>query len=93
MAEVVACASLGLARTHREQRLRPLQRLDLGLLVDTEHDGMVGWIHVEPYDVAHLLDEGLAVCALRSESSACASLSPPLQRAFMRGFARVAREW
>ena len=36
VALVVVRAPLGLARTHRQHRLRAVERLDLGLLVDAE---------------------------------------------------------
>src|SRR6266478_4035453 len=41
VADVVMTAALDLARAHRQQRLRAIQRLDLALLIDTEHEGPV----------------------------------------------------
>ncbi len=46
-----------LAETHRQERLRPIQRLDAGLLVDAQDPGVFWRIHVEPDNVADLLDE------------------------------------
>ena len=53
---VVGCA-LRDARQHRQDRRGPVQRLDLGLLVDAEHDRALGRIEVERDDVADLVDE------------------------------------
>jgi hypothetical protein len=50
-------ASLHLARAHGQQRLRPIQRLDLTLLVHTEHQGPVRRIQVQSDDVPDFLDE------------------------------------
>jgi hypothetical protein len=51
MALVVMTAARRLTGPHGEQRL------DLRLLVDTEHDGTLGRSHVEADDVANLGDE------------------------------------
>jgi len=37
--------------------LRTLQRLNLRLLVEREHHGIAWGMHVEPDNVAHLVDE------------------------------------
>src|SRR5215472_10785701 len=50
-------ASLGLSWTHRQDRLGPIQRLNLALLIDTKHQSLFGWRHVEPNDVPHLFDK------------------------------------
>src|SRR6202040_383318 len=57
MSGVVIAASLGLSRTHRQDRLGPVQRLDLALFIDTKHQGFFGGRHVEPNDVAYLFDK------------------------------------
>ena len=57
VANVVVAAPLRLAGAHRKQRLGAIERLDLALLVDAQHHGMLGRAQVEPDDVAHLLDE------------------------------------
>ena len=57
MPHVIVGATLGLAEVHRQDRLRPLQRLDLRLLVDREDHRIRRRRHVQPHDVADLLDE------------------------------------
>ena len=77
MALVVVGAPLDLARAHRQQRLRAVQRLDLRLLVHAQHQRALGRAHVEADDVAHLLDEqrvvrqleGLAAVRLQPEGA------------------------
>ena len=54
---VIMAAPLGLPRSHRQQRLGAIERLDLRLLIDAQHQGMVGRIELEPDDVAHLGDK------------------------------------
>jgi len=54
---VVVSATLGLAGPHGQERLGAVQRLDLALLVDAEHQGAIGRVEIELDDVAHLLDE------------------------------------
>ena len=45
------------ALLHRQAGLGAVERLDLALLVDRQHDGMGRRIDVEPDDVAQLVDE------------------------------------
>ena len=52
---VVVRVPLGLAGAHGQQRLGSVQRLDLRLLVDAEHQGAVGRVGVETDDIADLL--------------------------------------
>ncbi len=47
----------GRTEVHRQNRLSAFEGLDLRLLVDTQHDRVVGRTHVQPDDVADLLDE------------------------------------
>jgi hypothetical protein len=54
--EVVVGAALGHARQHRQHRLGPVQRLDLGLLVHTQHQRPLGRIQGQPDHVADLVD-------------------------------------
>jgi len=42
---------------HRQDRLRTLERLNLGLLIEREHGGICGRIHVEPNDDFLILDK------------------------------------
>ena len=46
------------AGAQRQGRLRALQRLNRGLLVDTEDDGVLGRLEVEPDDIGDLGGEG-----------------------------------
>src|SRR4051812_37229373 len=57
MALVIVRAPFDLPRTHRQQRLRAIEGLDLALLVDADHQRLVRRIEIEPDNVAHLLDE------------------------------------
>ena len=51
---IVMGAPLDPARSYRPDRLGALQRLDLGLLVHTDHDRVRRWVQVEPDHVADL---------------------------------------
>jgi hypothetical protein len=44
-------------RAHRQERSGAIQRLDLTLFIETEHQRMVGRIQIQPDDVAHFLDK------------------------------------
>ena len=54
MPQVVVGPSFGVSDVHRQDRLRALERLDLGFLVDREHDRIVRRVHVQPDHIAHL---------------------------------------
>ncbi len=43
---------------HREPRLRTIKRLNLGLLIEAEHNGMGRRADIEPDDVVQFLGEG-----------------------------------
>ena len=45
------------AGLHRQTRLRAVESLNLALLVDTQHDGLVRRVQVQPHDVGQLLGE------------------------------------
>ncbi len=72
---VVVRLPLGYSGSHRKNRLRSIQRLNLRLFVDAEHDGALGRSHIETNDVSDLLDkervgrklEGLGSMWLQSE--------------------------
>ena len=72
---VVVRAALHLARLQRQQRLRAVQRLNLALLIHAEHQGVIGRVHIQAHDVAHLFDqlrvrrqlEGIGAMRLQSE--------------------------
>ena len=57
VADVVMGAPLWEPGSKWQDRGGAVERLDLGLLVDTENEGSVGRVDVEPHDVADLLDE------------------------------------
>lgn len=75
MTRVVVAAPRDLTGPHRQEGLGPIERLDLGLLVDAQHQRPVGRTEIEPDDIAHLLDkqrvggelEGLAPVRLQAE--------------------------
>ena len=54
---VVVGPSFGLTRLHRQQRRRAVEGLNLRFLVEAQHHGMVGGIHIQPDDVPHLVDK------------------------------------
>jgi hypothetical protein len=41
----------------RQDRGAAVEGLDLGLLIDAEHDRGVGRVQIQPNDVSHLVDE------------------------------------
>ena len=49
--------AFGPAGTERQDGLRTFQRLALALLIDAEHEGALGWLEIEPDDIAHLFHE------------------------------------
>ena len=57
MALVIVRAPLRHARQHRQDRLCTVERLDLALLVDAEHQRAVRRRQIEAYDVADLVHE------------------------------------
>src|SRR3954463_14949035 len=57
MTLIVMGSPLGLARAHRQQRLRAVKRLNLALFIDAKHQSALWWVKVEAHDVAHLLNE------------------------------------
>jgi hypothetical protein len=54
---VVVRPTLDLPRLHRQQGLRPVEGLNLGLLVDAEHRRVRRRIHIESGDISHFVDE------------------------------------
>jgi hypothetical protein len=44
---IVMAPTLRAARAHRQDRLAALQDLNLALLIHTEHQRIVGWVHVK----------------------------------------------
>ncbi len=65
MTLVIVTAALDLPRTHRRQRLGPVERLNRGLLVHAQHQGAVRRIQIQPHNIAYLLDEERIVGQLK----------------------------
>lgn len=57
MALVVVRDSLGITQPQRKHRLGALQGLGLALLIDTQHQGVLGRVQVKAHDITQLLDE------------------------------------
>jgi hypothetical protein len=55
--DIVVAAPLGGAGHEREDRLRPIQRLDLALLVHAHHHSPLRRIEIQPAHVVQLVDE------------------------------------
>ena len=80
---VVVGSALDLPGAQREQRLSAIERLDLRLLVDAQHQSSIGRAHVQPHDVSNFLDEQRVLgqlerftsmrlkCALRISLATC----------------------
>lgn len=64
MAGVVVGLGGGMPRSEGLVEAGSLQSLDLALLVDGEHHGMGGWVHVEADDVLDLLGKSWIVGSL-----------------------------
>jgi len=52
--DVVVGALFGVAGLHRQHLLRPVQRLNLRLLIHTEDNCVLRWCEIQPDDVNHL---------------------------------------
>ena len=50
---IIVGAPFGLTGPHRQQRRGAIQRLNLRLLVDREHHGVLRRVHVQPDDIAY----------------------------------------
>src|SRR5260370_4602053 len=57
VALVIMSPALCLTRPHRQNWLRAIQRLNLRLLVNTQHQGLIRGIQVKPHYISHLFDE------------------------------------
>ena len=57
MPDIVVAAPFRLAGPHWKHRLAAIQRLDLRLLIHTQHQGVLGRGHIQPDDIAHLGDK------------------------------------
>ena len=54
---VIVGDALNIAKPERQNRLRAFQRLNLALLVDAQHDSVIGRIEVEANDVPDLVNQ------------------------------------
>src|SRR6516225_2262147 len=57
VALVVMTAAFDLSRSHWQQRLRAVERLNLRLFINAQDQGMGGRVEVQSDDVAHLVDK------------------------------------
>ena len=57
VADVIVRVPFGLTGAKRQQGLRPVESLNLRLLVDAQNDGALGRIEIQADDVADLVDE------------------------------------
>jgi hypothetical protein len=55
--DVIVGDTLNIAEPKREHRLRTFQSLNLALLIDAQHHGLIGRIEVQADDVPDLVDE------------------------------------
>ena len=70
--QIVVRPALDLAGAHRQQRRGSIQGLDLRFLVNTEHHGVIGRMHVEADDVADLGNQQRVGRELEGRSDAVA---------------------
>jgi len=54
---IIVAAPFYLARPQGQQRLRAVERLDLGFLIDTEHQGPIGRVQIQADNIADLLNK------------------------------------
>ena len=64
VALVVVCHGPAAAFLHWQTRLSPVQGLDLTFLVDTQNQGLVGRIQIEPHNIDEFLQEMLVAAEL-----------------------------
>ena len=55
MTNVIVGDPFDIAESHWQHRLSPIQGLNLALVVNAKHEGMVGRIQIETSDIAYLL--------------------------------------
>jgi hypothetical protein len=91
--QVVVRLSLRNAWPHRKDRLRTVQCLHLGFLIDTEHDRILRWRYIQPHNIARFLNEERIsrkferLAALRLESER----APHSRNGRLRNISRVLR--
>ena len=57
MADIVMGNPFGVAKAHRQQRLGPIQCLDLALFVHAQDHGLVRGVQIQSDDISDLLDK------------------------------------
>src|ERR1700674_1549797 len=57
MALIVVSSTLGLPGQHGKDGLATAERLDLTFLIYAQHHRVMGWVHIQPDDVSHLVDQ------------------------------------
>jgi len=55
--DVVVGDAFDVTESHGQHRLGPVERLHLGLFIDTQDHGVIGRVEIQTHDVAHLLNE------------------------------------
>ena len=73
-------APLHLAGPHREARLASIEHLNLGFLIDAEHERLVGRRQVQTYDIADFLDEQRILRRKDSARCGCSPNAPQTRR-------------
>ena len=54
VARVVVSHTSGQSGPHRQRRLRAIKRLNLGLFIHAQHQGLLRWVQIEPDDIGQL---------------------------------------
>jgi len=72
MPHVAVRAMFGHARHHRQDRLLPIECLDLALLIDAEDESSIGRGKVKADDIAYFIDEQWIVRQLKRLAAVCA---------------------
>ncbi len=57
VADVVVSDTHDVAQTQRQQRLGPIEGLDLRFFVNAEHNCLIGRVELDLHDVSYLLDK------------------------------------
>ena len=57
VADVIVSDALDVAKPHGQNRLSAVERLNLALLIHTQHQSVIGRVEIQAHNIAHLLDE------------------------------------
>jgi hypothetical protein len=90
-------AAFQLPWLHGQKRLSSIQRLNLALLIDTQHQCVIGRVNIQTRNVPHFFDqqrvrrqfEGVSTMRLQSESAPDSADSHPAQPGRLRQAART----